>query len=166
MKTKPLHKHGIGAALSNFNDKSLVLTGGKKHPLKAECYDVLRDTWRELKPMKNGRYHHASCVLSSGIYSFWGYLMLDHAINVKINDSIEFLSCDPSINDFTDLVDWVLITGFEPLFQLEPSVCPLNNDQIVVFGGYRDQKNYYQGHTMSDSIALLEMRSGQVQYVT
>ena len=99
--------------------------------------------------MKSARSHHASCALSGGIYVFWGYCVVGHLQNVELNDSIEFLSCDPSINDFTDLVDWVLITGFEHLFQLEPSVCPLNNDQVVVFGGY--QKGY-EGLMMNDGI--------------
>ena len=78
--------------------------------------------------------------------------------NTYIDDSVEFLSCDASINDFTDRVNWVLITQFKSLCRLEPSVCPLNNDQIVVIGGHRRQEIY-------GSMEVLDMPTGQVEEV-
>ena len=103
-------------------------------------YNVAEDKWSDsqsidLPPLNQARYDAAACCLKDQVYIFAGYDGKSYL------NSIEKIGAGSLISNGRDR--WELIQTSPTILspRREPAVAPLNNTEIMIFGGYKNSNN-------------------------
>ena len=138
-------------------NRYVVATGGLESGIpveKTHRFEMSTQTWQQLPDMNVARSHHASCSLDGNVYVFCGQDRNQEPLN-----SIEVLE-DTASN--LDLIEaWKLIRVADTILfpRSSPGVAPLNDNEIVVMGGFGGEPGDEEGPLGDVVIFDVEQRS-------
>ena len=95
-----------------------------------ECYDIKKDSWRNISYLNEARWYASSCFLGQNVYVFCGRKNMSEFVT-----SIESLSIDAI--SAQNKIPWqkIELTYGQILPRLQPAVIAVNNTQIIIMGG-------------------------------
>mmetsp|Transcript_11948 Transcript_11948/g.16226 ORF Transcript_11948/g.16226 Transcript_11948/m.16226 type:complete len:126 (+) Transcript_11948:254-631(+) len=118
--------------LACWNDEQILISAGFKsiifdrggHLKSVLAYDIKRDKWTSKGDLNKRRAQHASCILKDKAYVFGGAKSASAA-----------RGCIEVLDLLSERKGWELLHVSLPNSRYLLGACPLNNREIVFFGG-------------------------------
>ena len=141
-------------SLANQNDTHILIIGGKSPVTwdllgSVDIYDVQNNIWQEGPVLKEPRYMHSSCIVGD-----YAYVAFGGDSNLECIKTFERLNIVKLLNGSKN-EQWVQLQIADADQLLSPrayvSMSALNENQLLIFGGYNDGSYFTNGLTLDVS---------------